>query len=121
MASTIHENTTGAAGDMPAQLFEVGKEQSASMIKLHKELLDAYEEASRAWLSRVRSEADLWSDLAAKLTKSRSVPEGLEAFRDYASRRTQMATEDGQRVFEDSQKIIGAITKSLSNGWPAAT
>jgi hypothetical protein len=46
---------------------------------LQKELLDAYEKAGRVWLARVKSEVELWSELAAKLTTVRSVPDALES------------------------------------------
>ena len=39
-------------------------------------------QASRAWITRMRSEIELWSDLATKVTASRSVPEGLGAYRE---------------------------------------
>jgi hypothetical protein len=45
---------------------------------LQKEIVDVYEQASRAWLVRVKSEVDLWSDLAGKLTASHSFPEAHE-------------------------------------------
>jgi hypothetical protein len=38
---------------------------------MQKELLEAYEKASRVWLARVKSEVDLWSKLAPKLTATR--------------------------------------------------
>jgi endonuclease YncB( thermonuclease family) len=37
-------------------------------VNMQKELLDVYEQASRAWLARVKSEVDLWAELAAKLS-----------------------------------------------------
>ena len=76
--------------------------------------MDTYEEASRAWLSRVKSEVELWSNLPSKLTATHSVPEGLETYRDCVSQRVQMAAEDGRRLFDDGQKIIGVITRSLN-------
>jgi hypothetical protein len=61
----------------------------------------------------------LWSDLAAKLATSRSFPEGLEAYRDCISHRLQMATQDGQRLLDDGQKVIGSVTNSRSERKPA--
>lgn len=108
------ENMTQEIGQ--TQLLQLGKRQTDTVLNLQKELLNAYEEASRAWLSRVKSEVELWSNLAAKLNASRSVPEGLETYRDCVSQRVQMAAEDGQRLFDDGQKIIGVITRSLNGG-----
>jgi hypothetical protein len=107
------------SGDLvmgPAQLLEFGKERTEAVLKMHKDLLDAYQEASQAWVSRVKSEVELWSRLAAKLASSKSVPEGLEAYRGSISHRVQMAAEDGRRMFEEGQKFIATVTKSMSNG-----
>ena len=42
--------------------------------------MELYEQSSRAWLDRVKSEMELWSGLATKLTGTRSVPEAMEAY-----------------------------------------
>jgi hypothetical protein len=110
----------GGLGAGSAQFLQFGKERSDAMLKVHKEVLDAYQEASQAWVSRVKSEVEFWSELANKLATSRSVPEGMETYRDGISHRMQMAAEDGQRMFEDGQKMIAAVTKSLSGGLSAA-
>jgi hypothetical protein len=94
----------------PAPFFELGKEQTEAMLNMQKELMDAYEQASRAWLSRVKSEADLWSELAAKLTATRSVPEAMEAYQSFIAQRMQMAAEDGRRQSEDAQAMIQRFT-----------
>jgi hypothetical protein len=91
------------------------------MPNLQKDLLDAYQEVGQAWIDRVRSEVQLWSDLAAKLATSRSFPEGLEAYRDCISHRLRMAAEDGQRLLEDGQKVIASVTNSRSEKKPGKT
>jgi len=109
-----HKTTADAAipaGPDAAQFFQFGKERTEAMLNLQKELLDEYEQAGRAWLERVKSEVELWSDLAAKVTASQSLPEGLEAYRDCVSQRMQMAAQDGQRLFEEGQKLIATVTK----------
>lgn len=99
----------------PAQLLHFGKERTDAMISMQKELLDAYQETAQAWVSRVKSETAFWADLAAKLAATRSVPEGLQTYQESISHRMQMAAEDGRRLFEDGQKMIAAVTKSLVN------
>ena len=64
---------------------QVGQAQTEAMLNLQKGLLDAYEQAGRSWLDRVKSEVDLWQGLAAKLAASRSVPEVLEAHQKWVS------------------------------------
>jgi hypothetical protein len=84
---------------------------------MQKELLEVYEQASRAWLARVKSEAELWSDLAAKLTATRSIPEGLSLYQNCVAQRMQMAAQDGRDLFDECQKITQKLGRSLSNGW----
>ena len=93
----------------------------ADAANLQKELLDAYEHASRAWLARVKSEVDLWSELARKLSTTRSVPEALEAYQKCAAQRMQMAADDGRQLFNECQKITQKINQSLSTEWPAGS
>ena len=103
-----------------AQALRFGKERTDAMLNVQKELLDEYEEAGRAWIARVKSEVELWSDLATKLSASHTIPEGLDAYRDCISQRMLMAGEDGKKLFEEGQKIIGTVSKSLTKEWPIA-
>jgi hypothetical protein len=109
---------TASAQSGPMPFLEVGKQQTEAMLRVQKELIDAYEQASRAWLERVKSEVDLWSELASKLTATRSVPEALEAYQACATQRMQMAAEDGRRLADECQAIMQKITRSLSGRWP---
>lgn len=106
------------SADSPTPLLKMGKEQTEAMLGMQKELLDAYEQTSRVWLARVRSEVDLWSELASKLTATRSAPEVMQVYQDCVAQRMQMASEDGRRMAEDCQKIMSKVTRSLPNGWP---
>src|SRR5262245_8374644 len=91
------------------------------MINVQKELLAAYEQASRVWLARLESDVDLWSELAAKLGSTQSVPEILQAYHKCVAQRMQMAADDGRQLFEECQKITQKIGRSMSNGWPKAS
>src|SRR5579864_4191928 len=110
MASKATNETKSAA-----QFLQFGKEHTDAMLNVHKELLDAYQDASKVWIGRVQSEVQFWSELAGKLAASRSVPEGLGTYGDGISHRLEMAAEDGRRLFEDGQKMVASITRSLSN------
>jgi|SRR5262245_37722606 len=100
---------------------EVGKAQTEAMLNLQKELMDECDRASRAWLDRVKSEMDLWSRLATKLSSTHSVPEALEAYQKCVVERMQMTAEDGRRLFDDCQKITQKITRSMSSGKPTGS
>jgi hypothetical protein len=110
-----------AAGSEPAKLgaspiFQFGAHQTEAMLNAHKEMLAVCEEASREWVERMKSEVALWSDLASKLSACKSVPDSVDACRDTVAQRMKLAAEDGQRLFEEGQKIIGVMTHSLSAG-----
>ena len=89
------------------------------LLKMQKELLDTFEQASRGWLARVQSEVNLWSDLGTKLTSSHSVPDALEVYQKFVAQRMQMAAEDGRQLFEECQRVTQKITRSLSGNWPS--
>jgi hypothetical protein len=89
-------DSTGSAKGSP---FDLAEGRIDALANLQRELLEAYEQASRAWLARVQSEADLWSRLAMKLQATRSVPEAMQAYQGCISQRMQMAAEDGRRLF----------------------
>jgi hypothetical protein len=105
----------------PASAIAKGQEQTEAMLGMQKELLDAYEQASRAWLARVRSEVDLWTELAAKLTATRSLPEAVGTYQECMTQRMQMAADDGRRMSEECQKFMQKFTRPLSNGWPTGS
>ena len=115
MANTATADTTNPNGSGPAQLLQLGKERTDAMLTMQRQLLDEYERASQAWLSRVKSELDFWSELTTRVTSSHSVPDGMAAYRDGISQRMQMALEDGHHLFDESQKLV-AVATGLLNG-----
>ncbi|HVO91848.1 MAG TPA: phasin family protein [Terriglobales bacterium] len=112
-------STTAKAGSLP--FVNWGQERTEAAMALQKELLESYDQASRAWLARVQSEISLWSDLAAKLAATHTVPEALETYSKCVSDRMKMAADDGRRLADDAQQITQKITKLLGNGGWAAT
>jgi hypothetical protein len=106
-----------AAKNGPAPFLNWGQERTEAAMAFQKSILESYEQASRGWLARVQSEVALWSDLAAKLSATRTLPEALETYAKCASQRMQMAADDGRRLVEESQQITQKITQSLGNGW----
>jgi hypothetical protein len=95
-----------------------GREQTKSAADLQKEVLDAYERASRLWLERVKSELELWSELAAKLAATRSVNDALEACVKSVALQMQMTVTDGQRLFDECREVTQRATRLLTNGFP---
>jgi histone H3/H4 len=105
----------------PDSLLKLGREQTEATFKIQKDVLEAYEEASRAWLARVQSEVELWTQLAAKVTATRSIPEALSAYQESVAQRMQMAAEDGKRLSNDCRDMMEKIAGSLSKGWPGGS
>jgi hypothetical protein len=115
------DTSSSAAQQMPAELLKLGESQAEAMAAMQKELLGTYEQISRAWLERVKAEADLWSELAGKISGARSVPDALEAYRDCVAQRMQMAADDGRKLFDDAQKMMNTLTKTMSKGLPTGS
>jgi phasin protein len=108
---------------MPSALFPFGEAHTNAMLNLQKDLIELYEQASRSWLNRVKSEMELWSGLASKLTRTHSVPEAMEAYQKCVREQMQMAADDGRRLFDDCQMITQKIASAFngrSNGNTAA-
>jgi hypothetical protein len=112
---------TDSTGSPKGAPFNLGEGRADALVNLQRELLEAYEQAGRSWLARVQSEFELWSQLAAKLPMTRSLPEAMQAYQEYMTQRMQMAADDGRRLSEDCQKIMQKITTSLTNGSPTGS
>jgi hypothetical protein len=106
---------------VPPPLMNWGQEQSEAAMALQKTLLESCDQASRVWLARVQSEMSLWSDLANKMSGTKSIPEAFDTYTKGVSQRMQMAAEDGKRLVEEYQQLTQKIAKSLGNGWPSAS
>src|SRR5262245_15059256 len=91
------------------------KGRTEAALALQKALLEAYGQASSAWLARVQSEVALLSDLATKLMSTHSVPEALEAYTKCVSQQMQMTAEDGKRLLDECQQITQKITQFTRN------
>lgn len=96
--------------------LKAGKGQAEALTALQKELMEAYEEAGRAWTERARTELELWSELGKKLTETRSMPEAVQIYQQSLTRRMQMATEDSQKLAADWQKLAQKFARTLSPG-----
>ena len=104
------------------ELLKLSEAQTNAIIDMQKRFLGACEEMGRAWLARVKSETELWSDLANEIQGARSIPDALSAYQHGMARRLQMAVDDGRRLAEDSQNLVSVITGvGEKTGRPGAT
>jgi hypothetical protein len=106
MAMKDTVGSPAAKADLPP-FVNWGQEQT---LALQKELLASYEQVNRVWLARVQSGVGLWSDLATKLTATKTVPEALEAYAKCVSERMKMAVDDGRLLADEAQQITQKIT-----------
>jgi hypothetical protein len=118
----VSKNGTDSADKLwQTPFFGFGHERREAVTALQRELLQAYETASHAWVARVQAEVAMWSDFTTKLAATRSAPEALDACSKCVSQQMQMAAEDGRRLFAEGQKITQQINRSLTSGWPAGS
>ena len=114
---TMNTSKTGA----PPDVANWGQHQTEAALNLQKTILESCEHASRVWMDRVQSEISLWSDLATKLSSTKSVPEALDAYTKCVSQRMQMAADDGRKLAEEAQQLTQKFAQSLGNGRPGMT
>ena len=98
-----------------------GQHQTEAALNFQKAILESCEQASRVWGDRVQSEISLWSDLASKLSGTKSVPEAFETYTKCMSQRMQMAADDGRKFVEEAQQITQKLATSFGNGRPGMT
>jgi len=120
MASKDTTGSQAAKTGLPP-FMNWGHEQTEAAMGLQKALLESCDQASRAWLARVQSEVSLWSELANKLSSTKSIPEAFDAYTRSVSQRMQMAADDGRRMVDECQQLTQKIARSMGNGWPAGS
>jgi hypothetical protein len=87
------------------------------LAKVQSDLLQEIRQANQDWLDRIQSEAALASEFTSKLTASHSIADTTTACQEWARRRMELFTEDGQRLMTNSQKFMEKTAQFLSNGW----
>jgi hypothetical protein len=97
----------------PTGLLALGRAQSSRILTMQKRLLDAYEQIQLVWLARVRSEADLWSELVARLQEARPGPEAFQAYQQTLVQRMELAVQDGRRLIDETEKTLAILTQLI--------
>jgi hypothetical protein len=111
MVEKANESMT-AVERAQSSAFKFGNERAEAMLRLQKELLDMYDQASRDWLAQLKSEAELWSGLATKLAGTHSVPDAIKSYQEWISQRVEMAAADAQRLSDECGTIMQKINRS---------
>ena len=101
----------------PPLVSAMGKKRFEELAKIQSDLLEEIREANQNWLDRMQSEATLASEFSSKLTASHSIADAAAACQEWAKRRMELFTEDGQRLMTNSQKFMEKAAQFLPNGW----
>ena len=89
------------------------KKQIKAFTNAQSEALDNLQEMNHQWLDRIQAEAALASELASKLTASRSIPEAITTCQKWGSRRFEMMADDTKHLWDDTQKFMQASARLL--------
>ena len=90
----------------PAGFAALGGKHIADFANARSELFETLQESNRQWLDRWQSEMNLASEFTSKLSAMRSIPEVLGAYKEWSTRRFEMAAQDGKRLLADAQKFV---------------
>ncbi len=99
-----------------ADFTKFGKEQTEALSDMQKEFSKLIEQANADWLARIELERELASDLTAKLSSAKTLPDAAKAYQDWMARRMETMSKDGQKFFTDSQKFVTSMNRFLANG-----
>jgi hypothetical protein len=100
----------------PVDFTKFGKEQSEALSDMQKEFSKLLEQANADWMARVELERDLASDLTAKLSSAKSLPDAAKAYQEWMARRMETMSKDSQKFFTDSQKFVTSMNRFLTSG-----
>jgi len=102
---------------IPPAFITMGRQQIHECVKAHSELVDRFQEVNQNWLDHLRSEADLSTEFASKMTAARSIPDVAALLLEWNKRHMEMAKVDAKHVLADTQKIMEAGARLLPGGW----
>ena len=101
--------------DLNAGGFLASETKRVETVKeVQKQLLDTFEQFNRQQLARGKQEMEFASEFAGKITSARSVPDVMNAYQNWISKRMALYVEDGQRVLNTTMKLL-SIGKESHN------
>jgi hypothetical protein len=111
-----------AHGKAPEDLTGMAKTNMESMARVQKEIGSAFEDTNRYWSDRTKSEAEFASDLVAKLSGARSLPDATAVYQEWLGHRMERLAEDGQKFVGDCQKLTTEWMKLVTGEtWKGTT
>ena len=106
------EQQTGSAttatplSAFPVDLVGMGKKHLQALFDAQSKLVDTLPALSREWMSCAQAERELSSELLAKLTAARTLPESARACQEWLSRRMDMFADETRMLLADTQKLV---------------
>jgi hypothetical protein len=78
------------------------------------EFMKVWDAIREEWVARIKSEADLATELMEKLRTAGSVPAAMTAYQEWMSRRMERFAEDSRRFWTDAQKLMETSARMVS-------
>ena len=106
------EQQTGSAttatplSAFPVDLVGMGKKHLQVLFDAQSKLVDTLPALSQEWMSCAQAERELSSELLAKLTAARTLPESARACQEWLSRRMDMFADETRMLLADTQKLV---------------
>ena len=98
--------------DLNAGGFLASESRRVETVKeVQNQMLDTFERFNRQQLARGNHEMEFASEFAGEITSARSVPDVMNAYQNWISRRMALYVEDGRKLFENSQRILNTTMK----------
>ena len=95
-------------------VFETKRVEAVKEVQT--QLLDTFEQFNLQQLARGKQEMEFASEFAGEITSARSVPDVMNAYQNWISKRMALYVEDGRKLFEDSQRVFNTTMKLFSLG-----
>ena len=93
-------------------VFETKRVEAVKEVQT--QLLDTFEQFNLQQLARGKQEMAFASEFAGEITSARSVPDVMNAYQNWISKRMALYMEDGQRVLNTTMKLL-SIGKESNN------
>ena len=93
-------------------VFETKRVEAVKEVQT--QLLNTFEQFNLQQLARGKQEMEFASDFAGEISSARSVPDVMNAYQNWISKRMALYMEDGQRVLNTTMKLL-SIGKESNN------
>ena len=101
---------------IPRELAAMGKRRIEELAEAQSALFGKCQEVKQNWFDRIQSEGTIGSEIAAKLTATRSMSEATTAYRDWIDKHIEMATEYAKCLLAIGQQFMEMRARLVSSG-----